>query len=97
MQVTEIDAKIRSILLSELRVNAATLAQSDSGTPLIGRGIGLDSVEALALVVALEEAFDIEIPDSDMNIHLFQNIGSLTQYVQKRLSSGPPQDTPGRQ
>lgn len=97
MQLNEIDAKIRSILLSELRVNSASLAQSDSDTPLIGRGIGLDSVEALALVVALEEAFDIEIPDADMNVNLFQNIGSLAQYVQQRLSSGQPQATRGRQ
>jgi acyl carrier protein len=97
MQLSEIDAKIRSVLLSELRVDAASLAQSDSHTALIGRGIGLDSVEALTLVVALEEAFDIEIPDEDMNIHLFQNIDTLAQYVHKKLSSRQPQATPRRQ
>ncbi len=97
MQLSDIDAKIRSILLSELRVNAASLAQSDAHTPLIGRGIGLDSVEALALVVALEEAFDIEISDEDMNVHLFQNIGSLAQYVHKKLSLRQLRPTARRQ
>ncbi len=87
MQLAEIESRIRSLLLSELQVDAASLAESDRHTPLVGHGIGLDSVEALALVVALEEAFDIEISDEDMNVHLFQSIDTLAQHVQKKLSS----------
>ncbi len=50
-----IEQTIGGILVSGLGVSPIALAQSDSHTPLLGRGIGLDSVEALALVVGIDQ------------------------------------------
>lgn len=54
-------------------------------TPLIGKGLGLDSVGIFKLVVDLEEEFDIVFDESDMSIEIFESVGSLVDYIRKKL------------
>jgi acyl carrier protein len=82
----QIEARVKQLLHSELNVNASVMATSTSSTPLLGRGVGLDSVETMALVLSIEEEFGISVPDSDMTATLFETIGTLTDYVLHKLS-----------
>ena len=54
-------------------------------TPLIGKGLGLDSVDLFDLVVNLEEEFDIFFEGSELGIEIFENIGSLVNYISKKV------------
>lgn len=83
--VVEVEEKIKAILISELEIKPGILATSNSSTPLLGRGIGLDSVETLSLVAGIEKEFDIQIDDDDLKVDLFKNIGTLAEYVLKKL------------
>lgn len=55
----EIENKIKELLVSELKVSRTAIAEGSSATPLLERSVGLDSVETMALIVALEEEFKI--------------------------------------
>jgi len=77
----EIEEKIKQILISQFEIKLSILVEISSTTPLLGRGIGLDSIEALALVAAIEKEFDIEIGDGDLTLDLVKNIGVLAEYV----------------
>lgn len=79
-----VESRIKHLLVSRLRVDPAILAASDGDTCLLGRGIGLDSVEALALAIAIEEEFDIEVDDEDLTTALFETISSVATYVRQR-------------
>jgi acyl carrier protein len=81
----EIEEKIKQLLIVELAVSPAIVSNSSSSTPLLGRGIGLDSVETMALVVSLEEVFEISIPDDELTVDLFKNFGALTDYIMHAL------------
>ncbi len=81
-----IESTIKKILAEELEIDAAMLESADASTPLLGRGIGLDSVEAMRLTLGLENAFDISIPDTDLKPDLFSSIGSLSEYVAQRIA-----------
>jgi acyl carrier protein len=83
---TDVEEGIKQVLTSHLGVAPALLADSDPRTPLLGRGVGLDSVEAMALVVRLEDAFDIEVDDEDLTAELFRDIGTLAAYVLRRIA-----------
>lgn len=63
-------------LPSDLRPNGAE-------TRLYGNGLGLDSADALRLVAALEEEFDITIDDAELTPSTFERIGSLVFLVQR--------------
>jgi acyl carrier protein len=80
----EITKKIKHLLVSELNVDSAIASTMDSSSPLLGRGIGLDSGEAIALVVAIEEEFNISVPDSDLTADLFDTIETLARYISKK-------------
>jgi acyl carrier protein len=83
---SEIEEKIKQLLVSELNVNPAIVQDTDSNTPLLGRGIGLDSVEAMALVVTIEEEFGVFIPDDQLTVDLFKSVSTLTAYIVNALS-----------
>ncbi len=81
----EIREKLKKILVSDLSVSSSVLAPDDGSTPLLGRGIGLDSMETLALVAAIEKEFDIEIEDEELTADLFSNLNTLSQCVSWKL------------
>jgi len=83
----EIENKIKQILISDLEIDPEILSAVDSDTPLLGRGIGLDSVETLTLVAGIEEAFDIQIDDAALTAELFKSLGILAEYVLQKVTA----------
>lgn len=82
---TDIEDRVKKVITERLKLNV-NAGEISNNTPLIGKGLGLDSVGVLELVVGLEQEFDIMFDDSEMNIELFENIGSLTNYINKKLN-----------
>ncbi|HKP06153.1 MAG TPA: acyl carrier protein [Microbacterium sp.] len=56
-------------------------------TPLFGAVPELDSFGVVALVTALEERFQITIDDDEFGADLFETVGSLTDFVDAKLSA----------
>jgi acyl carrier protein len=82
----EVEAKIRRILISELEIKPSIVDACDSATPLLGKGVGLDSVEVLALVAGIENEFDIQVDDNDLTVDLFKDIGTLAEYILQKIA-----------
>lgn len=57
--------QLRTILVRTLRISLPKQA-IDPDVVLFGTGLALDSIDALELVVAAEEAFEVELPDEDV-------------------------------
>jgi acyl carrier protein len=87
MTRAEIETTIKDLLINDLQVDAPLIENADLQTPLLGRGIGLDSVEALRLGLGLENAFDLSIPDADLTAELFSSLGALTEYIEDKLEA----------
>ena len=81
----EIEIRIRDILVSQLQVDRSIISDANSSTPLLGMGIGLDSVESLGLVSSLEKAFNIEVEDAEFTTELFQSLGTLAGFVRNKI------------
>lgn len=82
----EIEGKIKRIMISELEIKPSVLAACDSTTALLGKGVGLDSIETLSLVAGIEKEFDIQIDDHDLTVDLFKSLGTLVEYVLEKIS-----------
>jgi len=82
----EIEKKIIQILISDLEIDPALLSAVSSDTPLLGRGIGLNSVETLTLVAGIEGAFHIQIDDADLTTELFKSLGTLAEFVFHKIA-----------
>ncbi len=82
----QIEEAIKEILVAELELDPRIYKASSVTTPLLGRGIGLDSIDALTLIAAIEKQFDIEVDDSDLTAGLFKTIRTLAEYVLRKTS-----------
>ena len=94
MQDAEVVAAIKRLLIAELDVEPDRLSHADVATPLLGLGVGLDSIDALRLATALERQFDIQIPDESLTAELFTNVGTMAAYVSRQLVDQLPQRQP---
>jgi acyl carrier protein len=82
----QIEDAIKEILATELEVDMGEYGVDAAAMPLLGRGIGLDSIDALTLITALEKRFDIEVGDEDLTVALFKSIRVLAEYVARKSS-----------
>jgi acyl carrier protein len=73
--------RIREIVCEQLGVDPAELLPEAS----ILDDLGADSLDVVELVMALEEAFDIEVPDSD--VEAMRTLGDVERYVVERTSA----------
>ena len=71
---------MKDLLATGLRLD---LAPSDipDDSPIFGDGLGLDSIDALELVVLVEERFHVSIPDEEVGRQAFASVSALVQFI----------------
>jgi len=85
MDSAQIETAIRAVLIDQLRLKPAEVAALSTDTPLLGRGLGLDSMEVLTLTTALEERFFIQVADAELTPELFRSLGSLIALIKAKV------------
>lgn len=74
--------RIKEVMAAELMLEVAVEDITDTA-PLFGpEGIGLDSVDALQLVVALEKHFQLKITDQTKAREILHSVDSIAQAIQ---------------
>lgn len=83
MEGLELREKIKEVMVDELMLDQAP-NQIDDKIPIFGAGgLGLDSVDALQLVVALEKHFDLKVGSSDAAKAIFESVETIAQEIEK--------------
>ncbi len=72
-----IEEKVKQIIVDQLGVNAEEVTDEASFID----DLGADSLDTVELVMALEEEFDIEIPDEDAE--KITKVGAAIEYIKK--------------
>lgn len=83
-ETLELKQRIKEVLIEELMLQEQP-EEIDNDTPLFGDGLGLDSVDALQLVVALEKNFDLKISDADKAKHILRSVDTIAEAVTDKL------------
>lgn len=72
--------RVKKLIIDRLKLEMAPAA-IDADAPLFGAGLGLDSIDALELVVGLEQEFKIRIPDQDVGKRVLSSARAIARYV----------------
>jgi acyl carrier protein len=88
----ELAARIKRLIVSTLHLDGRAPESIGDDEPLFGAaGLGLDSIDALELVVAIERDFAVSVPDGKIDPDVFRTVRSLAQWLEPRLpASGAP-------
>lgn len=71
--------KVRTILVSQLGVEEDKVTME----AVITDDLGADSLDVVDLIMSLEEEFDVEIPDED--VEGMKTVGDIVKYVEAKL------------
>jgi len=82
----QVETRIRAIIIRQSEGMMHAAKEISSTTPILGKGLGLDSIEALKLITEIEAEFGILVDDEELTVNLFENIGTLTENVMKKLT-----------
>ena len=73
-------AEVKELLTRGLRLDLSP-AEIVDDAPIFGEGLGLDSIDALELVVLVEERFRVAIPDEDVGRRAFASVSALVEFI----------------
>lgn len=83
--------EIKELIVSALKLTDVTAAEIGDDEPLFVEGLGLDSVDGLELVLAVEQKFGMKIEDSKVGAEVLASAQKLTDFVNARLAEDPGQ------
>ncbi len=79
--------RLKRIIVTDLHLDDLDPGRIVDDAPLFGEGLGLDSVDALELVVAMEREFGIKIKSQDVGKEAFASVARLAEFVDGRLAA----------
>jgi acyl carrier protein len=77
----ELIPKVKQMIIDSLRIEGMSPDEIESDAPLFGEGLGLDSIDALQLVVAMEKEFGVVVPDAATGTKVFASVRSMAAYI----------------
>jgi acyl carrier protein len=83
--------KLKELLIERLKFEDMTPEDIPDDEPLFGGGLGLDSIDALEIVVMLESEFGIKVKNEMTARDSFRSISTLANYVEQKLAQELPQ------
>jgi acyl carrier protein len=82
----ELKSQIKQAIVRSLKLPIDP-NEIDSAAPLFGAGLGLDSIDALELVLELERSFGVVVGDEQTGGQVLRSVDSIAEYVTAQRAS----------
>ena len=80
----ELIVQLKKEIIEVLNLEGITPDHIESDAPLFGEGLGLDSIDALEIIVLLEKNYGIKMDNPNEAKAVFSSVRSLADYVTKK-------------
>ena len=77
----ELTQQVKQQLIEVLNLEEVAPADIDDDAPLFGEGLGLDSIDALELIVMMEKHYGIKLSNPAEGKEIFKSVRVMTQYI----------------
>ena len=76
-------AELKKSVVSHLKLQDVKPEEIENDAPLFGAGLGLDSIDALELIVLLQQDYGVKIKNAEEGKSVFQSIRTMADFVTK--------------
>lgn len=77
----ELILELKKEIITALNLEEMTPDDIENDAPLFGEGLGLDSIDALELIVLMEKKYGIRIENPNKGKDIFKSISTMAEYV----------------
>ena len=81
--MNELIQTLKEQIIDALNLEEITPADIENDAPLFGAGLGLDSIDALELIVLLDKQYGIKLADPKAGKAVFKSVQVMAEYIQQ--------------
>ncbi|WP_298612142.1 phosphopantetheine-binding protein [uncultured Odoribacter sp.] len=83
----ELVANLKDEIIEVLNLEGMKPEDIQDDAPLFGEGLGLDSIDALELIVLMEKNYGIKLQDPAQGREIFRSVKSMADYIEKNRNN----------
>lgn len=77
----ELILTLKQEIIEVLNLEEVKPEDIDNDAPLFGEGLGLDSIDALELIVLMEKNYGIKLQDANQGKEIFKSVNTMAEYI----------------
>jgi len=84
--MSELKLELKEKIIEQLNLEDLSVEEIANSEPLFGEGLGLDSIDALELIVMLDKDYGIKLADPKEGRKIFESIDTMAAYISANRS-----------
>ena len=80
--MTDLHTELKASIIEQLNLEDMEVSDIENDEPLFGDGLGLDSIDALELIVLLEKDYGIKFTDPKKGREIFESINKMADFIE---------------
>lgn len=87
MENTELATEVKSVIISAVNLHHVDPTSIVATTSLRDGGLGLDSIDMLEVVIAIEQHFGVKVADPEVGKRHFRTVGTIAEFIRNLKSA----------
>ena len=83
----ELILELKNEIIETLNLEDMQPEDIDTDAPLFGEGLGLDSIDALELIVLMEKNYGIKLRDASKGKEIFKSVRVMADYIEQNRTT----------
>ena len=84
--MSELKQELKEKIIEQLNLEDVAVEEIKDTDPLFGEGLGLDSIDALELIVMLDKDYGIKLADPKQGREIFESVETMAAYIKEHRS-----------
>lgn len=85
VEIAKLKTEIKEVILNSLNITDITPGDIENSAPLFAKGniLGLDSIDAIELIMTIQKQFNVRIADQNLARHVLESIDTIAEFLIK--------------